>query len=139
MVVLVAREARQVEHDHEVHAAFVQPAEREQVLKLAPVGGFCALAFLVEAFENFVALAAAVFLAGAKLRRQTQILGLLLRADANVDHRADHDRQRRSIRRVEQAAFTRHSLYSETRQCSWYISTTMDAIVSACRRMFSTS
>jgi hypothetical protein len=47
----------------------------------------------------------------------------------------DHERQRRSIRRVGQAAFTRHSLYSETRQCSWYISTTMHAIVSACRRM----
>ena len=39
MVVLVSREARQVEHDHEVHAAFVQPAVREQVLKLAAIRG----------------------------------------------------------------------------------------------------
>ena len=70
MVVLVSREARQVEHDHEVHAAFVQPAVREQVLKLAAIRGLGALAFLVEPFENFVALAAAVLLAGAKLRRR---------------------------------------------------------------------
>jgi len=67
VVVLVSREARQVEHDHEVHAAFVQPAVREQVLKLAAIRGLGALAFLVEPFENFVALAAAV-LPGAKLR-----------------------------------------------------------------------
>ena len=52
MVVLVSREARQVEHDHEVHAAFVQPAVREQVLKLAAIRGLGALAFLVEPFEN---------------------------------------------------------------------------------------
>ena len=44
----------------------------------------------LEAFENLVALPAAVLLAGAELGRQTEILGLLLRADANVDHRADH-------------------------------------------------
>ena len=135
MVVLVAREARQVEHDHEMDAALVQPAVREQVLELAAVRGLRALAFLVEAFEDLVALAAAVFLAGAKLGRQAEILGLLLRADANVDHRADHDRQRRSIRRHGQDAFPRHGFYSEIRQPSWYISTTMHAIVSACRRI----
>jgi len=84
VVVLVAREARQVEHDHEVHAALVQPAEREEILKLAAVGGLGAFAFLVEAFENLVALAPAVFLAGAKLGRQAEILGLLLRADART-------------------------------------------------------
>ena len=113
MVVLVPREARQVEHDHEMHAALVQPAEREQVLKLAAIRGLGALAFLVEPFEDLVALAAAVLLARAKLGRQAEILGLLLRADANVDHRADHDRQRRSIRRLGQAAFARHGFYSE--------------------------
>ena len=139
VVVLVAREARQVEHDHEMHAALVQPAEREQVLKLAAIRGLGALAFLVEAFEDFVALAAAVLLAGAKLGRQAEILGLLLRADANVDHRADHGWQRRSIRRLGQAAFPRHDFYSEIRHCSWYISTTMHAIVSACRRINATS
>jgi hypothetical protein len=37
VVVLVAREARQVEHDHEVDAALVQPTEGEQVLKLAAI------------------------------------------------------------------------------------------------------
>ena len=139
MIVLVSREAREVEHDDEVHAALVQATVREQALELTAVRRLCALAFLVEAFEDFVALAVAVLLAGAKLHRQAQVLGLLLRADANVDHRADHDRQRRSIRRVGQAAFARHSLYSETRHCSWYTSTTMHAIVSACRRMSSMS
>jgi hypothetical protein len=78
-----------------------------------------------------VALAAAVLFASAKLGRQAEILGLLLCADANVDHRADHCWQRRSIRGLGQAAFARHSFYSEARHCSWYISTTMQAIVSA--------
>lgn len=137
-VVLVPREARQVEHHQEMHAAFVQPTVREQALKLAAIRGLGALAFLVESFEDFIALAVAVLFARAKLCRQAEILGLLLRADANVDHRADHDRQRRSIRRVGQAASTGHSLYSEARHCFWYISTTMHAIVSACRRMSST-
>ena len=91
VVVLIPREARQVEHDHEMHAALVQPAVREQVLKLAAVRGLGALAFLVEPFEDFVALAATVLFARAKLGRQTEILGLLLRADANLDLRADHD------------------------------------------------
>jgi hypothetical protein len=85
VVVLVAGESRQVEHHHEMHAAPVQPTIREQVLKLASIGGLGAFAFLVEPFKDFVALAAAVLLAGAKLGRQTQVLGLLLRADANVD------------------------------------------------------
>jgi hypothetical protein len=110
MVVLVAGEARQVEHDHEVHAALVQPTEREQVLELAAICGLGALAFLVEAFEDFVSLAAAVLFARAKLCRQAEILGLLLRADANVDHRPHHDRQSRSIPGLGQAAFARHGL-----------------------------
>ena len=118
MVVLVAREARQVEHDHEVHAALVQAAEREQLLKLAAVGRLRALAFLVEAFEDLVALAAAVLLARAELRRQAEILGLLLRADANINHRADHDRQIRPIRAHGQGAFARHVFYSGIRQWS---------------------
>ena len=67
-----------------MNTAFVQPAEREQVLKLAAVGGLRAFAFLVKPFEDFVSLAPAVLFAGAKLRRQAQVLGLLLRADANV-------------------------------------------------------
>jgi len=58
-----------------MHAALVQPAERQQVLKLAAVGGLGALTFLVEAFEDFISLAAAVLLAGAKLCRQAEILG----------------------------------------------------------------
>ena len=131
VVVLVPREARQVEHDHEMHAALVQPAVRQQVLELAAIRGLGALAFLVEAFEDLVALAAAVLLAGPKLGRQAEILGLLLRADANVDHRADHGSQRRSIRQHGQDAFARHSVYSETWHCCWYISTTTHAIVSA--------
>ena len=111
MVVLVAREPRQVEHDHEMDTALVQAAEREQLLKLAAVRRLRALAFFVEALEDLVALAAAVLLAGAKLCRQAEILGLLLRADANVDHRADHGRQLRPIRGHGQGAFPRHGFY----------------------------
>jgi len=40
--------------------ALVQAAEGEQVLKLAAIRGLCALAFLVKAFEDLVALAAAI-------------------------------------------------------------------------------
>jgi hypothetical protein len=54
-------------------------AEREQLLKLAAVRRLRALVFLVEAFENFVALSAAVLFTRAKLRWQTEVLGLLLR------------------------------------------------------------
>jgi hypothetical protein len=57
-----------------MHAAFVQSAEGEQILKLAVVGGLGALAFLVESFQDFVALTAAVLLARAELGRQTQVL-----------------------------------------------------------------
>ena len=91
VVVLVPREARQVEDDHEVDRALVRAAVLQQRLELAAVRGLGALAFLVEALEDVVALPAAVLLAGPELRRQTQVLRLLLRADANVDHRADHD------------------------------------------------
>jgi hypothetical protein len=65
-VVLVARGARQAEYlsggskyHHEMYATLVQPSVREQVLKLAAIRGLRALAF-VEAFEDLVALAAAV-------------------------------------------------------------------------------
>ena len=61
-------------------------------------------------------LAAALLLAGAQLRRQTQILRLLLRADANVDHRADHGWQRRSIRQHGQDAFPRHDFLLGNRE-----------------------
>jgi hypothetical protein len=57
-----------------MYAAFVQSAEGEQILKLAVVGGLGALAFLVESFQDFVALTAAVLLARAELGRQTQVL-----------------------------------------------------------------
>ena len=48
MVVLVAREAGQIEDHDEVHAALVQTAIREQSLKLAAVRRLRALAFLVK-------------------------------------------------------------------------------------------
>ena len=68
----------------------MRSAVLQQRLELTAVRGLGALAFLVKAFEDLVALPAAVLLAGSELHRQTEVLGLLLRADANVDHRADH-------------------------------------------------
>jgi hypothetical protein len=62
-----------------VHAAFVQPAGREQVLKLAAIRGLGTLPFFVEAFENLAALAAAVLHARGELGRQVQVLRLILR------------------------------------------------------------
>ena len=66
MVVLVAREAGQIEDHDEVHAALVQTAVREQPLKLAAVRRLRPLAFLVEAFDDLVALPAAVFFSQAR-------------------------------------------------------------------------
>jgi hypothetical protein len=60
-----------------MHAALVQPAVREQVLKLAAIRGLGALAFLVKAFEDLVALAATVLLTASELGRQAEIFGLL--------------------------------------------------------------
>ena len=97
VVVFLPREAREVVHDHEVDLALVRSAVLQQRLELTAVRGLGALALFVEAFEDLVALPAAVLLAGPELGRQTEVLGLLLRADANVDHRADHLRQLRPI------------------------------------------
>ena len=108
MVVLLPREAREVVHDHEVDLALVRAAVLQQRLELAAVRGLGALAFFVEAFEDLVALPAAVLLARAELRRQTEVLGLLLRADANVDHRADHLWQLSAIIGRRQGTSSRH-------------------------------
>ena len=90
MVVLLARESREVVHDDEVDFTLMRAAVLQQCLELTAVRGLGALAFFVEAFEDLVALATAVLLAGTELGRQTEVLRLLLRTDANVDHRADH-------------------------------------------------
>ncbi len=90
MVVLVAREARQVEHDDEVDLALVGAAEREQLLQLGAVRGLRALALFLEAREDVEPFAAAVLLARSELRWQTQVLGLFLGADADVDDSAGH-------------------------------------------------
>ena len=66
MVVLIAREARQVEHNYEMDTALVQATVREQALELAAVGRLGALAFFMEAFDDLVALPAAVLFARAK-------------------------------------------------------------------------
>ena len=139
VVVLLAREPREVVHDHEVDLALMRAAVLQQCLELTAVRGLGALAFLVEAFEDLVALATAVLLAGAELGRQAEVLGLLLRADANVDHRADHRRQIRPNRGRGQGVSRRHGDYPGIRRLSTNISTTTCAIVSACRRISSTS
>ena len=108
MVVLLPREAREVVHDDEVDLALVCAAVLQQRLELAAVRGLGALAFFVEAFKDFVALAPAVLLAGTQLRRQTEILGLFLCADANVDHRADHLGQLSANIGRRQGASSRH-------------------------------
>jgi hypothetical protein len=59
VVVLFAREAREVEDDDEVNLALARPAVLQQSLELTAVRGLGALAFLVEAFEDLVALATA--------------------------------------------------------------------------------
>jgi hypothetical protein len=63
-----------------MNLALACPAVLQQVLKLTAVRGLGALAFLVEPFENLVALAAAILFARAELRWQAEVFGLLLRA-----------------------------------------------------------
>jgi len=90
MIVLLPREAREVVDDDEMDLALVCPAVLQEVLQFAPIRRLGALALLMEALKDFEALASAVLFAGTKLGGQTEVLGLLFRADANVDHRADH-------------------------------------------------
>ena len=139
VVVLLAGEPREVVHDHEVNLALACPAVLQQVLKLTAVGGLGALAFLVESFEDLVALAATVLVASAQLCRKAEVLGLLFGAHANVDHCADHQRQIRPNRGRGQGVSRRHGDYPGIRRLSTYIWTTTCAIVSACRRISSTS
>src|SRR5437660_11308242 len=80
----------------------VGPAEVQQLLQFGAVRGLRALAFLPEPLDDFVSLAPAVLLAGAQLRRQAQVLSLLLRAHANVDDGANHWSQLNAIGRVRQ-------------------------------------
>jgi predicted TIM-barrel fold metal-dependent hydrolase len=54
VVELLAREAREVVHDHEVDLAFVCAAVLQQRLELATVRRLGAFAFFVEAFEDVV-------------------------------------------------------------------------------------
>jgi hypothetical protein len=69
VVVLLPRETREVVDDDEVDLALVRAAVLQQRLELAAVRRLGALAFFVEAFEDLVALPAAVLLAGAELGR----------------------------------------------------------------------
>jgi hypothetical protein len=62
----------------------VRAAVLQKILQLAALGRLGALALLMEALKDLEAVAPAVLLAGTKLRREAEVLGLLLRADANV-------------------------------------------------------
>ena len=108
MIVLLSREAREVVHDNEMDLALVRPAVLQEVLQFTPVRRFGAFTLLMEPLEDFEAVSSAVLFAGAKLRRQAQVLGLLFRADANVDHRADHLWQLSANIGRRQGASSRH-------------------------------
>jgi hypothetical protein len=70
VVVLLARESREVVHDNEVDFALMRAAVLQQCLELTAVRGLGALAFFVEVFKDLVALPAAVLLAGTELGGQ---------------------------------------------------------------------
>jgi hypothetical protein len=67
VVVLLTSEPREVVDDYEMDFALVDAAVLQQVLRLTAVRALGALAFLVEAFKNLVALAAAPARAGTLL------------------------------------------------------------------------
>ena len=77
--------------------ALVDAAVLQQLLELGANRGLGALALLPEPLEDFVAFTLAVLLARTELRRQTEVLRLLLRAHADVDHGTDHRSQLRLI------------------------------------------
>lgn len=108
MIVFLTREAREVVHDDEMDFALVRAAVLEEVLQFAPVSRLGALALFLEAVDDLEAVTSAVLFAGTKLRRQTEVLGLLFRADANVDYRADHLRQLSANIGRRQGASSRH-------------------------------
>ena len=108
VVVLLPREAREVVDDNEVDLALVGTTVLEKILELATIGRLRALAFFVKALLDFISLPSAILLTGAELGRQAEVLSLLFRADANVDHRADHRRQLRLILGDEQDASAGH-------------------------------
>src|SRR5260370_38213178 len=113
MVVLLPGEPREVGHDDEVGFALVGAAVVQQLLQFGAVCGVRALAFLPEPLDDFVSLTPAVLLACAELRPQAQILGLLLRAHANVDDGADHWSQLSAVLRVRQGdRYSAHGSYS---------------------------
>ena len=64
MVVLVSREARQVEDD-ELDGAFVRAAELQKRLQFCAIGRLGTLAFFAKSREHVEALSLAVFLAVA--------------------------------------------------------------------------
>jgi hypothetical protein len=99
VVVFLAGESRQIEDDDELYPALVGSTELQELLKLRAIDRLRALAFLAESCNDFEALALAIFLARLELCRETQILGLLFRTDADVDDRTDHWPQLRSVRR----------------------------------------
>ena len=70
VVVLLARKSREVVYDDEVDFALMRAAVLQQCLELTAVRGLGALAFFVETFEDVVALATAVLLAGTELGRR---------------------------------------------------------------------
>ena len=93
VVVLVPREAGQIEDHQEVHFAFVAAAVREHPLELAPVRSFRAFAFFFEALEDLETFAAAVLFADSELCGQAEVFRLLFGTDADVNNRANHGSQ----------------------------------------------
>ena len=92
MVVFLAREPRQVVDHNERDASLPFATERQQALQLSPISGSSAFALLDESLDDLKPLACAVVVAGAELRWQTEVFGLLLRAHPNVDDGTDHGR-----------------------------------------------
>jgi len=110
MVVLLAREAGQVEDDDKLHLALVKTAVLQELLELSSIGRLRALAFLPKARKHIKALPLAVLFTRLELRRQTQVFCLLLRADANVDDSSDHRLELRPVRSRRQDARVAHGL-----------------------------
>jgi len=71
----------------------------QELLELCPIRRLRTLAFFAESGKDVEAVALAVLLTSLELRRQAQVLGLLFRANTDVDDRADHRRHLRPILR----------------------------------------
>jgi hypothetical protein len=86
VIVRVPGKPCDVENDHELDSAFVQPAVLQQKLECWSVSRLRGFASILEDLRDVESVTIAVGAAGLELRAQRQIEGLLLGRHASIDY-----------------------------------------------------